>query len=91
MTAVAERALTAAERLAAYEAALSAHGADVKAKYAGTGTGAAVKASAETLRLAFAAWTSAPDDGTVSADQLRNARAAGAARRSRDLRGAGRR
>lgn len=83
--------MTAAERLAAYEAARSAHGAAVTAKYAGAGTDAAVKASVETLRLAFAAWTSAPDDGTVTPAQIRNARAAGAARRSRDLRGAGRR
>ena len=82
--------MTAAERLAAYERARSAHGAAVAARYAGAGSDAAVKASAETMRRAFAAWTSAPDDGTVSADQLRNAWAAGAAKRSRDLRGVGR-
>jgi hypothetical protein len=83
--------VTAAARLAAYEAAVSAHGAAVRAKYAGAGHDAEVAETAETLRLAFAAWTSAPDDGTVTPDQIRNARAAGAAKRSRELRSAGRR
>jgi hypothetical protein len=83
--------VTAAERLAAYERARGAHGAAVRDKYAGAGTQAAVNFTAEMLRRTCHAWVSAPDDGTVTAEQLRNARAAAAAKRSRDLRNTGRR
>jgi hypothetical protein len=83
--------LTAAERLDAYEQAKAAHLDAFRAEREGTGSLSAVKATGEELRLAFAGWTSAPDDGTVTPEQIRDARAAGAAKRSRDLREAGRR
>lgn len=87
----ARAALTAAERLAAYQQAKAAHTAAYRAAIDGTGTTAALKATREALRLAFTGWTTAPDDGTVTPEQIRDARAAGAAKRSRDLREAGRR
>lgn len=87
----ARSALTAAQRLAAYHQAKAAHIDAYRAEREGTASTAAVKATAEELRLAFAGWTTAPDDGTVTPEQIRDARAAGAAKRSRDLREAGRR
>lgn len=87
----ARAALTAAQRLDAYQKAKAAHIDAFRAEREGTGSTAAVKATAETLRLAFQGWTTAPDDGTVTPEQIRDARAAGAAKRSRDLREAGRR
>ncbi len=87
----ARAALTAAERLDAYHEAKAVHSAAFRAAIDGTGSTAALKAAAETLRLAFTGWTTAPDDGTVTPEQIRHARAAGAAKRSRDLREAGRR
>lgn len=83
--------LTAAQRLDAYHQAKAAHSAAFRAEREGTGSTAAVKATAEELRLAFTGWTTAPDDGTVTPEQICAARAAGAAKRSRDLREAGRR
>lgn len=87
----ARSALTAAERLDAYQSAKAVHTATYRAAIDGTATTAALKATKEALRLAFTGWTTAPDDGTLTAEQIRDARAAGAAKRSRDLREAGRR
>lgn len=87
----ARAALTAAQRLDAYRQAKAAHVNAFRSEREGTGSHDEVVATAETLRLAFAGWTTAPDDGTVTPEQIRDARAAGAAKRSRDLREAGRR
>lgn len=84
---------TAAERYHAYTAALAAHADNLRDApdafpyKPAPELAKKIAATAETLRLAFAAWTSAPDDGTVTPEQLRHARGAGARARSQRFKG----